>query len=82
VKINTVKSCCRCLYPEDHPLGIVIDSEGVCSGCRIHEEKDTLDWNSRWKMLQDIASQYKSKNPSNCTSRKRETRAKSSLGNV
>lgn len=65
MKINSVKSCCRCLYPEDHPLGIVIDNEGVCSGCRIHEEKDTLDWNSRWKMLQEIASQYKLKNPSN-----------------
>ena len=41
--------CKRCLYPENHPLNIVFDEHGVCSGCRIHEEKDVLDWNEREK---------------------------------
>ena len=39
--------CSRCLYPSNHPLGITFDSDGVCSGCLIHEEKDELDWNKR-----------------------------------
>ena len=32
--------CTRCLYPENHPYGLIFDEDGVCSGCRVHEEKD------------------------------------------
>ena len=28
----------------------------VCSGCRVHEEKDFLDWNTRYKKLENIVS--------------------------
>ena len=55
-----VKTCTRCLYIELHPLGIIFDSEGVCSGCRIHEEKDTLDWSARWDQLEQIVAPYRS----------------------
>ncbi len=44
--------CSRCLYGTNHPLGLVIDDEGICSGCRVHEEKDTLDWAERWARLE------------------------------
>ncbi|MEE2745958.1 MAG: N-acetyl sugar amidotransferase [Pseudomonadota bacterium] len=46
--------CKRCLYPLNHPFGIILDSEGVCSGCRVHEEKDALDWEKRFKKLEHI----------------------------
>jgi N-acetyl sugar amidotransferase len=42
-----------------HPLGLVLDEDGVCSGCRIHEEKDTLDWRARWTKLEEIVAPYK-----------------------
>jgi len=51
--------CVRCLYSIFHPLGLVLDEDGVCSGCRIHEEKDTLDWTARWTKLEEIVSPYK-----------------------
>lgn len=51
--------CKRCLYPSNHPLGIVFDSQGVCSGCRIHEEKDYLDWSERLEKLKKICNQFK-----------------------
>jgi len=63
--MNLNKFCKKCLYSEDHPLGLVIDEEGICSGCRIHEEKDSLDWNFRWKSLQDIVKPFKSKSGTN-----------------
>ncbi len=53
--------CNRCLYSTHHPLGLVIDDEGVCSGCRIHEEKDTLDWDERWSALERIVQPYRSR---------------------
>ena len=52
--------CKRCLYSSGHPLGLVIDEEGICSGCRIHEEKDALDWSARWQLLESIVRPYRS----------------------
>ena len=57
--------CKRCLYATSHPLGLTLDADGVCSGCRIHEEKDTLDWSSRWKMLENLVNPYRSKDGTN-----------------
>lgn len=55
-----ISFCKRCLYSTAHPLGLVLDDEGICSGCRIHEEKDRLDWNARWKELEDLVRPYRS----------------------
>ena len=56
-----MKFCKRCLYSTDHPLGIVLDNDGICSGCRIHEEKNKLDWNFRKDKLQRLLKDYKTK---------------------
>jgi N-acetyl sugar amidotransferase len=55
-----MKYCQRCLYPENHPLGILFDEEGICTGCRVHEEKDTLDWPSRLEKLRNLVGTYRS----------------------
>jgi N-acetyl sugar amidotransferase len=47
--------CKRCLYPSNHPYGMIFDDDGICMGCRVHEEKDVLDWDSRFKKLEQIA---------------------------
>ena len=56
-----MKYCKRCLYPENHPLNITFDNEGVCSGCRVHEEKDLIDWQVRAKKLKKIFAQFRVK---------------------
>jgi len=63
-----MRYCKRCLYPENHPLYITFDEEGICSGCRVHEEKDLLDWNPRGEKLRIILNNYKnqSKNSYDC----------------
>lgn len=53
-------ACRRCLYTTDHPLGLVLDDEGICSGCRVHEEKDQLDWAERWSRLEQQVAPYRS----------------------
>lgn len=60
-----MKFCARCLYPEIHPLNITFDNEGVCSGCRIHEEKDSLDWKPRGEKLGKILDGYKNRSGNN-----------------
>jgi N-acetyl sugar amidotransferase len=51
--------CSRCLYPSTHPFGIIFDDKGVCSGCRIHEEKDSLPWDQREDKLSKILDNYR-----------------------
>lgn len=51
--------CKRCLYTTAHPLGLTIDRDGICSGCRIHEEKDSLDWLARWDKLKALVEPYR-----------------------
>ena len=60
-----VKVCSRCLYTEHHPLGLLIDDSGLCSGCRVHEEKDELDWDVRSEKLTGILNEYKNRNGNN-----------------
>lgn len=52
--------CHRCFYSTDHPLGLTLDGQGICSGCLIHEEKDNLDWSSRWEKLKQLVAPYRS----------------------
>lgn len=59
--MSDIEFCKRCLYSTSHPLGLTLDEEGICSGCRIHEEKDTLDWPSRWEKLKALVEPYRNK---------------------
>lgn len=54
-----MKTCVRCLYAENHPLHLTFDDEGVCSGCRVHEEKDSIDWGERRERLRRIFDGYR-----------------------
>jgi len=54
------QTCTRCLYTALHPLHLTFDEEGICSGCRVHEEKDRLDWAERGKKLATILEAYRS----------------------
>lgn len=63
--MSDIQFCKRCLYTTAHPLGLTLDDEGICSGCRIHEEKDKLDWNKRWKMLEALVKPYRNQDGNN-----------------
>jgi N-acetyl sugar amidotransferase len=58
--MEPIQTCKLCLYPVSHPLGLTLDEEGICSGCRVHEEKDRLDWQERWRNLEDLIRPYRS----------------------
>lgn len=55
-----MRYCRRCLYPENHPLGIIFDADGVCSGCRTHEEKYYIDWDKNKQNLHNICNYFRS----------------------
>lgn len=64
-QIADITFCSRCLYGSDHPLGLTIDADGICSGCRIHEEKDNLDWAERWDRLKKLVQPFRCKSGKN-----------------
>ena len=60
-----MRYCSRCLYSSHHPLHLTFDEQGVCSGCRVHEEKDQLDWLARSRKLQSILESYRNSSGNN-----------------
>lgn len=57
--MSDIQFCRRCLYATSHPLGLTLDDEGICSGCRIHEEKDRLNWADRFDILRQVVAPYR-----------------------
>ena len=54
-----MRYCARCILPETRP-GIIVDINGVCSGCRGHEDKEhKINWESRSKTFNEIVSNAK-----------------------
>lgn len=51
-----MRYCARCMYPENAKPTIIFDDEGVCSGCRYHESRKTVevDWGQRLKIFETI----------------------------
>jgi N-acetyl sugar amidotransferase len=63
--------CKRCVYPSNARPGIIIDEDGVCSGCRLIEVRPTVNWDERKEMLIELLEGYKSaqrakENPYDC----------------
>ena len=48
--------CARCLYPANAKPTIILDEEGVCSGCRYHESRDAadVDWEERQEIFEQM----------------------------
>lgn len=64
--MKKIRFCKKCLYSDQHPFGIYIDDEGICSGCRVHEEKDILDWEMRLEQLRSLVNSYRSNTGYDC----------------
>jgi N-acetyl sugar amidotransferase len=60
-----MKFCKKCLYPESSAVPLTFDERGVCSGCRVSEEKENINWDERKQMLEKILDKYRSKDGKN-----------------
>lgn len=54
------QNCPKCNYPVTHPFGLII-SEGECSGCITHQEKNSIDWQVKREVLEQELNRYKKK---------------------
>lgn len=60
MKNKEIKFCKKCFYSSNHPLGITFDENGICSGCKIHEEKDQIDWKEKFIEINNLIRSYRS----------------------
>lgn len=51
--------CSRCVYPSSSAVPLAFDENGVCSGCRVYEEKAEIDWDERLEILLEIVEPYR-----------------------
>ncbi|MEH2192956.1 MAG: N-acetyl sugar amidotransferase [Nostoc sp.] len=56
----SVQYCTKCVYPSSSAVPLMFDEEGVCSGCRVHEQKKSIDWEQRWQWLKELTDEYRS----------------------
>ena len=55
-----MRYCTRCVYPGVSATPLTFDEAGVCSGCRVADQKQNIDWSERWKWLRSLADEYRS----------------------
>lgn len=53
--------CTRCVYPAVTATPLTFDENGVCSGCRTHEEQKAIDWATRERWFRELCDEYRSK---------------------
>ena len=56
----SVQYCTKCVYPSSSATPLTFDKNGVCSGCRTHEQKTSIDWGGRWQWLKELTDEYRS----------------------
>lgn len=65
MKLGKVFYCKKCVMPSSSAIPVEFDAEGVCSGCRVAEQKFEIDWERRGKQLKNLLEQYRNKDNSN-----------------
>ena len=58
--------CSKCLYPASSAVTLTFDAEGVCSGCRVAEQKRNIDWQARLSLLLDDVEVYRNNRGYDC----------------
>lgn len=53
-----VQYCTKCTSPALSATPATFDENGVCSGCRVSDQKINIDWDRRWQMLKELVGEY------------------------
>lgn len=54
-----ISYCSRCVYPSSSAVPLTFDKNGVCSGCRVHDQKKEIDWEERLEILLEEIEPYR-----------------------
>jgi N-acetyl sugar amidotransferase len=51
--------CSKCVYPKVTAAPLAFDQNGVCSACRVAEQRDRIDWDRRRGLFEELIGQYR-----------------------
>jgi N-acetyl sugar amidotransferase len=51
--------CSRCVYPMVSAVPLTFDEDAICSGCRVHAQREKTDWNQRRLWLEELVAEYR-----------------------
>ncbi|MCE3234391.1 MAG: N-acetyl sugar amidotransferase [Vampirovibrio sp.] len=57
--------CSQCVYPMVSAVPLNFDEAEVCSGCRVHAQKATINWAKRHEWLLELVDEYRLPDGSN-----------------
>ena len=66
VELPPISWCTRCIYPSSSAITLVFDEQGVCSGCRTHDQKKEIDWDERLAWLLEEVEPYRKSSGYEC----------------
>lgn len=58
-----MRYCKKCIMPDTRP-GIMFNEEGICSACQSYERRKEINWDKRYKELEEICDKYRGMNGS------------------
>ena len=64
--IPKIQWCSKCVYPSSSAVSLEFDEDGVCSGCRVYEQKKNIDWEERLKWLLEEIEPYRKSSGYEC----------------
>lgn len=64
--IRKIQYCTRCVYPGVAATPLTFDTDGVCSGCRTHDEQHRIDWRERATMFAKLCTEYRGRGEYDC----------------
>ena len=51
--------CKKCVLPMSSAVTVSLDDKGVCTACRVHEQKKHIDWDRRFNILLEEVEEYR-----------------------
>lgn len=66
LELPAVNWCKRCVYPSSSAVTLAFDEEGICSGCRVHEQKKSINWDERLEWLLEEVEPYRKSSGYEC----------------
>jgi N-acetyl sugar amidotransferase len=54
-----MRYCSKCVYPIVSAVPLNFDASEVCSGCRVSDQKDRIDWAQRREWLEELVDEYR-----------------------
>ena len=61
-----MKYCKSCVYPAIAAGAPTFDENGVCSGCRVNEQKKIFDWKKKRGLFNDLVEEYRTSDYYDC----------------